>query len=455
MAESTPEPSRLISLITMASRTPPSLKRNTPRSSEGPKGPKNDDAENKEEREQAPEQAPDPNEHDFRESSNDNNAEDDTPRHERALFKSSRFKGYLILVLASGVNFQAANISDNPSFFGEFSAIPATHRQRSYAMAVALVSIIVSSITCIAHLDSFTPMKKYWRQAFRPKSRFEAYLLGALIVWWVVALWINTGIRGIAGNGKGQYNLYFSTWASLVVCLWTMERWLVSCDFPALDQFLASWPNRAPGWIAIFFLSFGALLSIVDLYANWYKVDNPYIQAKYSRVPQMQWEWLLFATGFTILPSMGFVLVEIVRENKPGKKKNSKPQWETIMEGYVLLGLFFIWMPSVIIATTPGGAASLVGNAYFCLWACTVFVVDTCVWWIHDWRQRVLTTIKEQEKEYRNIQQEVLERSRLELEMQAAVDTTKNNEHPAKDDDDASLYSDSLEEQPIADIAGT
>ena len=379
---------------------------------------------------------------------------DGTP-HTRALYKSSRFKGYLILVLASGVNYQAAYVSNNPSFFGEFSAVAATAGERGYALAVALVSIIASSTICVAHLDFFSPMKKYWARIFQPKSRTEAYLLALLIVWWIAALWINTGINGIAGNGKGQYNLYFSSWICLLVCLWTMERWLVSCDYPALDGFLASWPNRAPGWIAIFFLSFAALLSILDLYFNWYKVESPYVMAQYESVQEAQWEWLIFATGFTTTPSIGFILVEIFRETKPGEDKNTKPEWETIMEGFVLLILFVIWIPSVIVATTPGGAASLVGNTYFFVWSSTVFVVDTCVWWIHDWRRRVLTIIKDQERAYRNIQQEVLEQSRLELEMHAAKTKNTEQQQTAIDDDDDSLNSESLDGQPISDIAGT
>jgi hypothetical protein len=156
-----------------------------------------------------------------------------------------------------------------------------------------------------------------------------------------------------------------------------------------------------------------------------------------------------------MLPSIGFVLVEIFRETKPGEDKNTKPEWEIIMEGFVLLILFVIWIPSVIIATTPGGAASLVGNAYFFVWSSTVFVVDTCVWWIHDWRRRVLTIIKDQERAYRNIQLDVLERSKLELEMHTANTKNKEQQETAMCDDGDSLNSDSLEGQPISDIAGT
>jgi hypothetical protein len=283
----------------------------------------------------------------------------------RALFKSSRFKGYLTLVVTSGVNYQAAYVSDDVTSLSGVIAIEATPQQRSYSMAVALISITVTSLVVIAHIDRITPLKKYWSQLFKPKARSEALIIAFLLLWWVIALWVNTGMRGIAGDGKGQYNIFFSTWACFFVCSWTLERWLVSCDYPSFEGFLASWPNRAPGWIAIFFLALAALLSLVDAFVQWDDVDAANIKLHYGQIGDSQWQWLLFVTSFTLLPAAGFVLVEIFRETKPGEDKNTKAEWETILEGFSLLLLVILWIPSVIVATTPGGAASLVGNGAF------------------------------------------------------------------------------------------
>lgn len=79
--------------------------------------------------------------------------------------------------------------------------------------------------------------------------------------------------------------------------------------------------------------------------------------------------------------------------------------------------------------------------------------MDTSVWWIHDWRKRVLAAICEQEKEYQNIQRQVLERSRIETEEEAAK--TRREQSDGVDDDDESMHSDSMEGQPIPDMAGT
>ena len=447
----TPEPRRLFT----TNLTSPPLPARSPR--KGPEQPKVPSLAKTKEQEEKVEESENQEQEEAEQQADDNGEEAKEEEAEaepcsKALYKSSRFKGYLILVITSGVNYSAAYVSDDVNYFlGEGaapSAVAASEVQRRYAEAVALISIIVSSFIVVAHLDRCTPLKKYWFQIFKAKSRCEAYIIAVLIVWWLVALWINTGINGIAGDGKRQFNLYFSSWACFFICIWTMERWMVACEYLSYKKFLASWPNRAPGWIAIFFLSVGSLLCVVDLFANWKDSGIKY----YEIVQDSQWNWMFFATAFTIAPAGGFILAEITREINAGEDKNTKPEWENIFEGVLLLLLFVIWIPSVIIATTPGGLASLVGNAYFFIWGTTAFVVDTCVWWIHDWRRRVLTIIQEQEEKYRNIQKDVLERSRMELEEHA--EQARIDSQPTNVDDDDSIDSDYIEGQPIADVAG-
>ena len=115
------------------------------------------------------------------------------------LFKSSRLKGYLTLVLASVINFDAAQKSED--VIKASGAIPATPEQRSYALSAAIVSLILTGATTLVHLDSITPLQKIWVVAFKPKSRFELLLTVFLVIWWSVATGIQTSINGIAGDG--------------------------------------------------------------------------------------------------------------------------------------------------------------------------------------------------------------------------------------------------------------
>jgi len=323
-------------------------------------------------------------------------------------------------------------------------------------MLVSIVSIFVTSTVVLMHIDFFSPLESLWQRIFRPKSKTELRIIIVVLLWWIVATWIQTGVTGIAGDGKHQYNLYFSTWACFLSSLWTLERWVVANDFPSFESFLASWPNRAPGWIAIFLFSLADLLCILDLFLNWGSSNNPEIKASFAEIGEVQWEWLLFVAAFTIPFAAGFVLVEIFRETKPGIEKNTKSEFETVLEGVVLLFLVMTWIPSVIVATTPGGVASYVGNAYFFTWASTVFVMETSVWWIHDWRKRIHTLILEQEEEYTNIQEQVKEASRAQAEAyerQLAAKGDVPRYFSEDDHDDRSMYSDDA--YPIPGVIGT
>ena len=71
-----------------------------------------------------------------------------------------------------------------------------------------------------------------------------------------------------------------------------------------------------------------------------------------------------------------------------------------------------LFRSSVIVATTPGGFASLVGNAYFFTWLTTVFVMETSLWFIHDFRGSVHKALDEKNLEYKLQQEKVLQQSK-------------------------------------------
>jgi nucleotide-binding universal stress UspA family protein len=151
------------------------------------------------------------------------------------------------------------------------------------------------------------------------------------------------------------------------------------------------------------------------LFVHWGEKGSAVLQDQLSQVGRAQWQWLLFVASITIPCALGFVVVEVFREQGPQGDQNEKSQWEIILEGVILLLLVIGWIPSVMVATTPGGIASLVGNAYFFTWATTVFVMETFVWWIHDWRRRIHLILQQQQTEYEKIQEKVQKKSEAAL----------------------------------------
>jgi hypothetical protein len=349
--------------------------------------------------------------------------EDEDPPIE--LYKSTRFKGYLTIALASVINQNAAALSNDPAYV---NAVPAAPSQQKYAQAVSIVSAIIAGFAVICHLDRYSRLQKRWHDLFAPKSKIELAIIGFLLVWWSVATIIQTGVRGIAGDGKEQYNLYCSTWLCCYTCGWTMERKLLEFGYPTVGGFVTSWPYRAPGWIAIFSSCFFTLFWYVDLFINTAKftdrVAEP-LKPFYSNIPKSQYQWLLLVASVTLLPSGVFIAAELLRESNDFVVKG---HLELVLEGFCLFLLAASWIPSVIAATTPGGFASLIGNAYFFTWATTIFVVETFVWFIHDFRGNVHKALMEKEAEYKRHQQEVLKKSRQYTTTTTTTATTRNQE---------------------------
>jgi hypothetical protein len=142
----------------------------------------------------------------------DGDGEQDMPEEQEPeikLYKSTRIKGYITLIVASVINFDSAQKSVDVK---ATNAVSSTIEQRRYAISVALVTLILSTAILLMHLDRITMFKKAWAKAFQPKSKIELGLALFQVVWWSVAVGVETSVQGIAGDGKGQYSLYYSSW---------------------------------------------------------------------------------------------------------------------------------------------------------------------------------------------------------------------------------------------------
>lgn len=124
--------------------------------------------------------------------------------------------------------------------------------------------------------------------------------------------------------------------------------------------------------------------------------------------------------------------------------RSEKPSVENIAEGIVFAILCVAWVPTVIIATTPGGAASLTGNAYFFTWLLVVFLFEGLVWWIHDYRLEIHHELKKKAMEYKQRQKEVLETT-MKLHQQRLAEVKAASEG-ADGDNESSNESEASEE---------
>lgn len=339
---------------------------------------------------------------------NNNNLRQSLPATK--LYKSTRLKGYMTLALASFISYDSAENSANVNV-DNVLVVSSKGGEQRYAVAVALLSLILSSGCLVVHLDRFTPLQPFWASLFCNGSKVEGALIAFLTVWWSVCTGVSTSVSGLAGDGRGQYSLYYSCWVCALVCFWMLERWWVAAGWSSFQSFISSWPHRSPAWLCIMILSFFTLIWYLDLWKNHKqlnRVEERLILEHFRGVSQGQWQWLIVVTVVTFLSSIVFVSIELFRETKPDGTIQKKSHTEVVIEGICFLFLDLAWIPTVVIATTPRGAASLIGNSYFFTWALTIFVTEGLIWFIHDKRKETHDLLKQKEAEYQKTQKRVL-----------------------------------------------
>lgn len=210
-----------------------------------------------------------------------------------------------------------------------------------------------------------------------------------------------TFIQITAGEGRGQFNLYFSIWLCFITSLSMLEKWLVVAGHSSIFQSIASWPNRAPGWIMIITCTASNLVCILDLLKNHKSIQSieaySHIAEKYANISTSDWAWLIFTCSISFTTALGFSIVELFRRSE---SVGIKGECESKFEGICLALLVIIWVPSVVIATTDGGTASDFGNTYFFTWGSAIFVIQTFITWLHDWRSDVHEATRQLRLEY-------------------------------------------------------
>ena len=280
---------------------------------------------------------------------------------ERKLYKSPRFTGYLIIFLSSIINYHGLLVSEGDPDEGEVHVIASTLVQRQYGYVAAIVSCMASGFCLVCHLDIYSCLANTWQNnLFAPKSKFETILCVFLLSWWFTVVIIQTRALGIAGDGKGQHNIFFSTWCCFLCAISIVESKMMEHDWPSIKSFIKSWPHRAPGWIAILVSDFFLLWWYVDIYITYYSFStkedpNPMLASYYASISDKQTEILIFVAAATLLPSGAFVFMEIFRVSSD----NKKGPVETYVEAIFLLLLACAWIPVVCVATTPGGIAAV------------------------------------------------------------------------------------------------
>ena len=255
-------------------------------------------------------------------NNNDSKDKDDEPP--KPLIQSSRLKGYILLLVSASLNLGAlvnihrkqeeiqgtirAELADVLNWcvvlddlssvlnFIVFRSNPEDQALMRYAIAAACITVIISGFVILCYFDLCTILRrKLWPKMFGPNKKVELCILSFLVLLWVVTVWFNTNIRGIAGEGDDQYNIYFTSWLCLWTTFWTLERWFVASGKSSFEKFIRSWPNRCPLWFLCFIFAFADFLFVLDAFRNWDEgtMSTPYINEMFENISVHEWAFFL------------------------------------------------------------------------------------------------------------------------------------------------------------------
>jgi len=102
------------------------------------------------------------------------------------------------------------------------------------------------------------------------KGKVEGYTLLFSVVWWVVAVGITTQVNGIAYRA---FNIYFTSWLSLVASIYTLNKWSSAKDVLSIGE-MTGLSATLKTWYLLFLSSLVVLGTSCDMYRYLYKADR-------------------------------------------------------------------------------------------------------------------------------------------------------------------------------------
>jgi hypothetical protein len=161
-----------------------------------------------------------------------------------------RDKGYILICLSSLVNFSSiSNIKDR-YFDGKWGFCLSF----GWTTFIASLLILFFDRTGYCH-DTFNYTKAF-------DGKFEGYSLLFFTLWWIVGVFYNTQVNGVAYLAM---NIYLSCWSTLVSCVYTLNKWSTAKDILSIAE-LTGVSATLKSWYVLFLSSLVVMGTAFDLF---------------------------------------------------------------------------------------------------------------------------------------------------------------------------------------------
>mmetsp|Transcript_14188 Transcript_14188/g.32999 ORF Transcript_14188/g.32999 Transcript_14188/m.32999 type:complete len:195 (+) Transcript_14188:44-628(+) len=135
---------------------------------------------------------------------------------------NKRWMGYLSIMMCSGINFICIAIVD-PEYKEQF--------ERVIGVAFGVFPFLIACLVLIQ--DRSQRLLDYFHYTKARNGYVEGGVLTLLVMWWIVGVGVMTKPGGIAYQAS---NIYYSSWGSLVSCLYTLSLWSTEKDILSISE---------------------------------------------------------------------------------------------------------------------------------------------------------------------------------------------------------------------------
>jgi len=177
-------------------------------------------------------------------------ADDDKTSADQARSYNLHLKGYTLLLVTSLVNVSAiSNVPEDGDYEGLYSI---SVMFGAISFALCLIVILLDRSQLLGEQCNFTTALD---------GRLEGAFLCTLVLWWTVGVFYQTQVRGIAYR---VLNIYFSSWSSWAMSLYTLNLWSSKKDILSWAE-LTGVSVTLKGWYVLLWSSLTVTFTSVNV----------------------------------------------------------------------------------------------------------------------------------------------------------------------------------------------
>jgi len=234
-----------------------------------------------------------------------------------------RWRGYMCIIFSSLLCFG--------SIIPEYQDYP-------LSLSIGIVTFVISLILLIIDYSCFLTADAFNVHTFFD-GKFEGVLLIFFALWWIIGVIIITRVGGVAYHAS---NIYFSSWLSLVTCIYTLNLWSGSKGIISIQE-LTSLSLTLPGWYVLFLGSLVVLGSIADVYSG--------LETKDLKSDSV---FGLILSGASSVVAGYFILVHY--------RFISVPKIGGLIELMMAAIILTFWILGLVVLTSESGIAASISN---------------------------------------------------------------------------------------------